>query len=144
MWMGFAVPFIWGTLHGLYNYFPDVFVIAENVDMVHRIVPYFRDAAELHIKLRFNILGFFYFLKTEVAFSLWLFNLFFNVVQGIFGVFGITSSEMLGGGHAVRDPILAHQSMGAHAGAGLWWAVGGAPAPEDGLAQGLHRRSSDR
>lgn len=113
MWAGFAVPFLWGTLHGLYNYFPDVFLIAEEIDMVRLIVPIFRDTSELHIKLRPNILGFFYFLKTEVAFSLWFFNLLFNIVRGIFGVLGITSSETLGGGHAVRDPILAHQSMGA-------------------------------
>ncbi|MBI2202096.1 MAG: hypothetical protein HYU43_09185, partial [Armatimonadetes bacterium] len=59
-----------------------------------------------------NILGFFYFLKTEIAFSLWFFNLFANALRGIFGVLGVTSSEVLRGGHAVWNPILAHQSMG--------------------------------
>ena len=112
MWAGFAIPFLWGTLHGLYNYFPDIFLIAQSVDMVNFIVPIL-DAGELHIKLRPNILGFFYFLKTEIAFSLWFFNLLFNILRGIFDVFGISSSETLGGGHAVRDPIFAHQSMGA-------------------------------
>ncbi len=112
MWAGFAIPATWGTLHGLYNYFPDLFVLAQDVDMVHLIVPLFRGTSELQFKFRFNILGFFYFLKTEIAFSLWFFNLFANALRGVFGVLGVTSSEVLRGGHAVWNPILAHQSMG--------------------------------
>jgi len=112
MWVGFAIPATWGTMHGLYNYFPDLFVLAQDVDMVHLIVPLFRGTSELQFKFRFNILGFFYFLKTEIAFSLWFFNLFANALRGVFGVLGVTSSEVLRGGHAVFNPILAHQSMG--------------------------------
>ncbi len=113
MWVGFAIPATWGTMHGLYNYFPAVFVLAQNVDMIAVIVPLFRGVSELQFKFRFNILGFFYFVKTEIAFSLWFFNLFANALRGVFAVIGITSSEVLRGGNAVADPILAHQSMGA-------------------------------
>jgi len=125
MWAGFAIPATWGTMHGLYNYFPDAVPIAQNVDMIYLIVPLFRGTSELQFKFRFNILGFFYFLKTEIAFSLWFFNLFANALRGIFGVFGLTSSEVLRGGHAVWNPILAHQSMGGMLVlflAGLWTA----------------------
>ncbi|MCE2451136.1 MAG: hypothetical protein J4F35_23125 [Candidatus Latescibacteria bacterium] len=39
MWTGFAVPAIWGTLHGLHNYFPETVPIATNVDPIHFILP---------------------------------------------------------------------------------------------------------
>ena len=112
MWTGFAVPAIWGTLHGLHNYFPETVPIATNVDPIHFILPIFDNLSELQFKFRFNILGFFYFLKTEIAFSLWFFNLFANALRTTFAVLGVTSSEMLGGGHSILDPILVHQSMG--------------------------------
>ncbi len=112
MWTGFAVPAVWGTLHGLHNYFPETVPIATNVDPIHFILPIFDDLSELQFKFRFNILGFFYFLKTEIAFSLWFFNLFANALRTTFAVLGVTSSEMLGGGHSIIDPILVHQSMG--------------------------------
>ena len=112
MWAGFAVPAVWGTLHGIHTYFPGVVAIAQNVDMIHLIVPIFRNMSELQFKFRFNILGFFYFVKTEIAFSFWFFNLFTNMLRGTFGVLGITSSEMLGGGHQIVNPILLHQSIG--------------------------------
>ena len=112
MWSGFAVPAIWGTLHGLHNYFPQTVPIATNVDPIHFILPIFDNLSELQFKFRFNILGFFYFLKTEIAFSLWFFNLFANALRTTFAVLGVTSSEMLGGGHSIIDPILVHQSMG--------------------------------
>ena len=112
MWTGFTVPAIWGTLHGLHNYFPETVPIATNVDPIHFILPIFDNLSELQFKFRFNILGFFYFLKTEIAFSLWFFNLFANALRTTFAVLGVTSSEMLGGGHSIVDPILVHQSMG--------------------------------
>jgi len=112
MWIGFAIPALWGTMHGLYNYFPEVVPIARDVDMIHLIVPIFRNATELQFKFRFNILGFFYFLKTVIAFSLWFFNLLSNGLRGAIGVLGITSSETMGPGHAIVNPILIHQSMG--------------------------------
>ena len=65
---------VWGTLHGLHNYFPETVPIATNVDPIHFILPIFDNLSELQFKFRFNILGFFYFLKTEIAFSLWFFQ----------------------------------------------------------------------
>lgn len=123
MWVGFSIPAIWGTLHGLHNYFPDVLPIATHADMFSLTLPVFKDTPPLFFILRFNILGFFYFLKTEIAFSLWFFNLFAAMLRGIFAVLGITSSQTLGAGHAVHDPILAHHSMGGMLVlvlAGLW------------------------
>ena len=93
MWAGFAIPALWGTLHGLYNYFPEIIPIAQNVDPIRMDVPVFRRTADLYVALRFNIIGFFYFLKTDIAFSLWFFNLLSFAVRGIFGILGVVSSE---------------------------------------------------
>ena len=112
MWAGFTLPFLWGTLHGLHNYFPELVPFALDKDMINFSVSLWRDSTDLYFKFRFNILGFFYFLKTEVAFSLWFFNLLSNAARGLFGMLGIADAQ-LAGGHAVPDPILAHQSMGA-------------------------------
>jgi hypothetical protein len=113
MWIGFAIPAIWSTLHGLHSYYPNIMPVAQDVDPIHFILPIFGDLSELQFKFRFNVLGFFFFLKTEVAFSLWFFNLFANALRTALGLFGISSTETLGAGHAIANPILAHQSMGA-------------------------------
>ena len=113
MWAGFALPALWGTLHGLYNYFPEIIPLAKDVDPVRMNVSIFHDIKDLFVAFRFNIIGFFYFLKTDIAFSLWFFNLLSFLVRGIFGILGIASTENLGVGHTVHNLILAHQAMGA-------------------------------
>ena len=113
MWAGFALPALWGTLHGLYNYFPETIPIAKEIDPLHLRLPIFYGVADMYVLLRFNIIGFFYFLKTEIAFSLWFFNLLAYMVRGIFGILGITSTQTQSAGHGVHNLILAQQAMGA-------------------------------
>ena len=113
MWAGFAIPALWGTLHGLYNYFPEIIPIAKEVDPLHLRLPIFHGVADMYVLLRFNIIGFFYFLKTEIAFSLWFFNLLAYAVRGIFGILGVTSPQTQSAGHGVHNLILAQQAMGA-------------------------------
>ena len=113
MWAGFAIPALWGTLHGLYNYFPETIPIAKEIDPLHLRLSIFHGVADMYVLLRFNIIGFFYFLKTEIAFSLWFFNLLAYAVRGIFGVLGITSPQTQSAGHGVHNLILAQQAMGA-------------------------------
>ena len=113
MWAGFAIPALWGTLHGLYNYFPETMPIAKEVDPLHLRLSIFHGVADMYVLLRFNIIGFFYFLKTEIAFSLWFFNLLAYAVRGIFGILGITSPQTQSAGHGVHNLILAQQAMGA-------------------------------
>ena len=124
MWAGFAIPAFWGTMHGLYNYFPDLIPIAHHVDPVRFNAVVFDDVTPLYVALRFNILGFFYFLKTDIAFSLWFFNLLSFAARGVFGQLGLVSTDPIGG-HEVSHVIFAHQTMGAmlvlFAG-GLWTA----------------------
>ena len=113
MWAGFSLPALWGTLHGLYNYFPETIPIAKEVDVLLTEISVFQSIPDLYITFRWNIIGFFYFLKTEIAFSLWFFNLLAYATRGVFGILGISSTEALGAGHDVWNPILAHICMGA-------------------------------
>ena len=113
MWAGFAIPALWGTLHGLYNYFPEIIPVAKEVVPLHLRLSIFHGVADMYVLLRFNIIGFFYFLKTEIAFSLWFFNLLAYGVRGIFGILGITSPQTQSAGHGVHNLILAQQAMGA-------------------------------
>ena len=47
MWAGFAIPALWGTLHGLYNYFPEMIPIAHDVDPIRMDVSIFHRTADL-------------------------------------------------------------------------------------------------
>ena len=125
MWVGFSLPALWGTLHGLYNYFPDIIPIATYIDPVHMDIELFHSIQPLFVALRFNNIGFFYFLKTEIAFSLWFFNLLSYTARGVFGVLGIVTTETAGAGHPVPNLILVYHAMGAMLAlffGGLWTA----------------------
>ena len=113
MWMGFAIPATYGTLHGLYSYFPDVVPVAQNVDPFLMTTEVFRGVPDFYMCLRFNILGFFYFLKTDIAFSLWFFNLLLYGVRGLFVFLGVSMHDPTARIHVVQDTILAHQATGA-------------------------------
>ena len=113
MWIGFTLAATWSTLHGLYAYFPEGVHFARGVDLFHQTVPIMRDTTSLHIIFRFHILGFFYFLKTEVALSLWVFNLLANVLRGAFAILGIGSTPSLGSGHGIGHTLQVYHAMGA-------------------------------
>ena len=113
MWAGFSLAATWSTLHGLYAYFPEGINFAREVDIFHQVVPIMRDTTSLHIILRFHILGFFYFLKTEVALSLWVFNLLANIMRGAFAILGLGNTPSLGGGHGIGHTLQVYHAMGA-------------------------------
>ncbi|MBJ66955.1 MAG: hypothetical protein CME28_02985 [Gemmatimonadetes bacterium] len=106
MWIGFALPFIVGSLralHNYYNFIPDV--------NLQTSIPLFRNTTALQIVLSFPMLGFSYFVNLEIAFAIWFFNLLARVQEGIFGILGIASTQKLY--YAGSFPVLAHQGMGA-------------------------------
>jgi len=106
MWIGFALPFIVGSLRALHNYYN--FIPSVNLQTS---IPLFRNATALQIVLSFPMLGFSYFVNLEIAFAIWFFNLLARVQEGIFGILGITSTQKLY--YAASFPVLAHQGMGA-------------------------------
>ena len=96
MWIGFALAATWSTLHGLYAYFPEGVHFAREVDLLRQELPIMRGTSTLYLTFRFHIFGFFYFLKTEVALSLWVFNLLANLLRGAFAILGIGNTPSLG------------------------------------------------
>ena len=72
-----------------------------------------RGTSKLYIIFRFHILGFFYFLKTEVALSLWVFNLLANVLRGTFAILGVGNTPSLGSGHGIPHTLQVYHAMGA-------------------------------
>ncbi|MFA6112290.1 MAG: DUF6785 family protein, partial [Candidatus Latescibacterota bacterium] len=120
MWVGFAVPFLVGSLRALHNYFN--FIPTVNLQIG---IPLFRNTTVLDVALSFPMLGFSYFVSLDIAFAIWFCNLLARVEEGIFGVIGVTSAEKLW--YAGNFAVLAHQGMGAMlvlALFGLWTARG--------------------
>lgn len=119
MWIGFAIPFVLGSLKALHYYIP--------------FVPFFRDAVQfewfvpnnwLVFRLSFPMLGFFYLVNLDTIFSLWFFNVIFQVVSGYILRYGTKWQESLGI-YGSPSPLFAHLGMGAMialVALGLWTA----------------------
>ena len=83
MWAGFAVPFLIGLLNGLQRYYYSLPRIP-----LRTVIWIFRRAIPLHIGLHFAILGYSYFVNTDVSLSIWVFNVISKIVRGILAVLG--------------------------------------------------------
>ncbi len=117
MWVGFTIPFVFGSLKGLRHYFPSV----PSLELAQGI-PIFRNSLGLFFRLSFPMIGFFYLVHLDALFSLWFFNLLSLIVRGFMNIFGITMRESLGI-YGSPSPIFAHLGMGAMITlvmAGLW------------------------
>lgn len=107
MWIGFAIPFIFSSLKGLHFYFPSV----PSLELAQG-VPIFKNTLGLYFRLSFPMIGFFYLVHLDAAFSLWFFNLLSLIVRGLMNTFNISMSESLGI-YGTPSPIFAHLGMGA-------------------------------
>jgi len=119
MWIGFAIPFVLGGLKGLHYYYP---VIPSFRDVVQFL--WFRDTATLVFRISFPMLGFFYLVNLDTLFSLWFFNVVFQVIAGYINIIGSSWKENLGI-YGSLSPFFAHLGMGAMialVGVGLWTA----------------------
>ncbi|RKY04297.1 hypothetical protein DRP77_04250 [Candidatus Poribacteria bacterium] len=107
LWVGFAIAFILSSLNGLHHYFP----VVPRLQLV-RYIPVFRHSHTLIFRLSFPMLGFFYLVHLDVAFSLWFFNILSLLARGFMTYFGIRITENLGI-YGARSPLFAHLGMGA-------------------------------
>ena len=109
MWLGFAIPFIVGSLSGLhahYNFIP-------RLDLEH-LIPIFQGTDYLNLRVTFPMMGFAYLVHQEVALSIWLFYLLGLLVKGYFNMVGITRGVLLGPyGQADGGPIMSYVQFGA-------------------------------
>lgn len=122
MWIGFAIPFIVGCVKALHNYYN--FIPTINLSTS---IPIFRRTTNILMNLSFPMVGFSYFINTDIAFGLWVFNYLAKIHLGIFNILGIESTENLDIYGIPWSPTLAHQGMGAMivlALFGLWIARG--------------------
>ncbi|MGB9596073.1 MAG: DUF6785 family protein, partial [Candidatus Poribacteria bacterium] len=101
MWIGFGIPFFFGSLKGLHHYFPAVpsLELAQGVSI-------FRNTLGLYFRLSFPMIGFFYLVHLDAAFSLWFFNLLSLMVRGLMNTFNINMRESLGI-YGTPSPIFA-------------------------------------
>jgi hypothetical protein len=117
MWIGFGVALGVSSLKGLHFYNPAI----PYIEMVQGVV-IFRRTTSLVFRLSFPMLGFFYMVNLDVAFSMWFFSQLSLVVRGFMAYFGYRFTENLGI-YGSPSPLFAHLGMGAMmtlVAAGLW------------------------
>lgn len=109
MWVGFAIPFIYLSLKGLHFHFP--FLPDPDFSGGFRM---FRGTVGLPMSVVFAYVGFFYLASLDLTFSVWFFYVFCKIQEGIFNVFGISSTERLSAYESYPPAAdLTHQQTGA-------------------------------
>ncbi|GIX08097.1 MAG: hypothetical protein KatS3mg115_2500 [Candidatus Poribacteria bacterium] len=118
LWIGFTVAFLNGSLIGLNHYFPVVPYLKPQL----AAVPVFKNTEWLRFRISFPMLGFFYLVHLDVAFSMWFFNLLSLAVRGLMKLYQVRFTENLGI-YGAPSPVFAHAGFGALAVlvlAGFW------------------------
>ena len=111
VWIGFLIPFVIFSLNGLHHYFRVVPSVR-----IYQTFYLLRRTTLLRIFLSFPVLGFTYFISTDVSFSLWIFHLLARLQSGVFNLIGYDipgRSEVFAGHYAGASPAVSHQAMGS-------------------------------
>ena len=111
VWLGFLIPFIIFSTHGLNRYFNYISPIQVNSSFY-----FFRRTTLVRFFLSFPVIGFTYFINLDVAFSLWVFHLLARLQSGLFNLVGYQVpgiSETFTGASLGTSPAVSHQAMGA-------------------------------
>ncbi len=99
-WIGFVLPLVISSLVALHKYYPLV-----PAPVLRHSLPVFRNTSSWIFYFSFPIIGFCYFIRQDVAFSLWFFNLLYFILKGWFNLAGVSSAENVGsygtGGNAI-------------------------------------------
>ncbi|MEO2006348.1 MAG: DUF6785 family protein [Candidatus Poribacteria bacterium] len=110
-WIGFLLPVVLESMNALNRYFPEV-PRFEPRWVIRHSIPYVTQPV---IRLNFLMVGFAYFIESQLAFSLWAFFLLSLPAQWVYGRLFQGHAEALGpwtqSGPA--GAIIAHQQMGA-------------------------------
>jgi len=105
MWMGFAFPFLVGSLNALNHYVPSVPQISLTTQI--SLFP----GVGLRLGLNFLMLGFSYFINASIAFSLWFFYLLQLVQDRMLSLLGVNTVQAQLGPWST--PVVGNQQMGA-------------------------------
>jgi len=106
MWIGCAIPFLYGSLKGLHHYYPSVAVPAISWGALSL------GSQSLLINIRFDVLGFSYFIHSQIAAGLWFFHILSKLEKEFFTLSGIRSEQLLI--YGVNDhTFMGYQGAGA-------------------------------
>lgn len=108
MWLGFAIPFLILSTHGLHNYYNFIPQVEVQSDLT-----IFRNTTLLRFFLSFPVVGFTYFINLDIAFSLWVFHLLARLQTGIFSLTGYQVPGITETFAGTGSPAVSHQAMGA-------------------------------
>ena len=109
MWLGFAIPFVLGSINALHNYFPAVPTVSVSLDGLSA----FRGAVSLSLYLSLSMVGFSYFVPQNIALGLVFFHIVNVVQRGLLGMLAWGGKdETMGAYSQYTDPIIIHQAMG--------------------------------
>ncbi len=106
LWWGVALPLLYGSLKALHQYEPSM----PNIQLIWSL-PFF-GGQNIQIWISFALIGFSYFISTQVAVGLWLFYLLLKVEAEFLALSGLRSTSKFVYGIA-DQPLLAYQSGGA-------------------------------
>ncbi|MBI1922686.1 hypothetical protein HYR99_00400 [Candidatus Poribacteria bacterium] len=110
-WVGLLIPMTLESVNALNRYFPSVPALGLNWTVTHTIP----SIPQVAIRLNFLMLGFAFFIESQLTFSLWFFFLLSLPCSWIYGRLFPDHQEALGpwtaGGTA--GTLMAHQQMGA-------------------------------
>lgn len=125
MWIGFAIPFLFGTLHAIRAYVPSFPVFYPRTPRLSTL----RGRVNIQMRLNPIMLGFAYLVNNRLSLSLWVFYLIQVFAEGFCDIIGLYNNEKLGPWteDGQVGPIFSHQSMGAmivFVGFGFWTARG--------------------
>lgn len=109
MWLGFAIPFVLGSINALHNYL----AVVPSVSLALGHIPLFRGMAGIGLGINCSMVGFSYFIPPNVAMGLCLFYLLNTVQRGFWGLLGWGEREEAMGVYSqYTDPAIIHQAMG--------------------------------
>ena len=109
MWIGFSVPVAVGAVRGLHSHLPYIPTIelSTSFALLH-------DSLTVPVHISFATIGFFFFIKREISFGLWVFYLLNLLQEWVYGVLGAgLEKEPAISVFSYGVHSLVHQSMGA-------------------------------
>ena len=106
MWLGFSIPFLLMSIYALSNYSPIFPPLRFSTP-----VDIYRQTLQLTFGINFLMMGFAYFINTNVAFSLWFFYLLHKLQEGVMMHLGLETVQAELGWWT--EPGMGHQMMGA-------------------------------
>jgi len=106
MWYGASIPIVIGSLNALHRYDPAFPIIN-----LLWFLPFFGQQV-LQIGISFAMIGFSYFINTNIAAGIWFFHLFSKFQKEILFLIGMKSEQKISYGVS-QMPLMAYQGVGA-------------------------------